>query len=137
MYISISFVMNVGNETIDLVARGVHSLLYFAYTCVRDLFIGGDNKRKNRQLWVATQQLASTKVHTCLGFRVTTHQKNMTKGTQFYLHIISSYIDVILSTHLSLFGRCKVASKISFFLHLWKLWLHLGIHTYVFENKFN
>jgi hypothetical protein len=22
-------------------ARGVHSLLYFAYTCVRDLFIGG------------------------------------------------------------------------------------------------
>jgi hypothetical protein len=24
-----------------LEARGVHSLLYFAYTCVRDLFIGG------------------------------------------------------------------------------------------------
>ena len=23
-------------------ARGVHSLLYFAYTCVRDLFIGGE-----------------------------------------------------------------------------------------------
>ena len=22
-------------------ARGVHSLLYFAYTCVHDLFIGG------------------------------------------------------------------------------------------------
>ena len=22
-------------------SRGVHSLLYFAYTCVRDLFIGG------------------------------------------------------------------------------------------------
>jgi hypothetical protein len=24
-----------------LEARGVHSLLYFAYMCVRDLFIGG------------------------------------------------------------------------------------------------
>jgi hypothetical protein len=22
-------------------ARGVHSLFYFAYTCVRDLFVGG------------------------------------------------------------------------------------------------
>ena len=27
--------------TVEGVARGVHSLLYFAYTCVRDLFIGG------------------------------------------------------------------------------------------------
>jgi hypothetical protein len=31
------------NGTFDLKLdpRGVHSLLYFAYTCVRDLFIGG------------------------------------------------------------------------------------------------
>ena len=29
----------IGNKTMD--TRGVHSLLYFAYTCVWDLFIGG------------------------------------------------------------------------------------------------
>jgi hypothetical protein len=35
---------NYGNddeEEVKDVARGVHSLLYFAYTCVWDLFSGG------------------------------------------------------------------------------------------------
>jgi hypothetical protein len=31
----------VAQEASLVVSRGVHSLLYFAYTCVRDLFIGG------------------------------------------------------------------------------------------------
>ena len=34
---------NYGNDDLEEVkdvARGVHSLLYFAYTCLRNLFIG-------------------------------------------------------------------------------------------------
>jgi hypothetical protein len=66
--------------------------------------------------------IASTKVHSCLLQlqECAQHQKNMTKGTQFYLHIISSYIDVILSTHFSLFDRCKDTSKGT---TIWKFFL--------------
>ena len=35
------FVQTPNHPTIASKTRGVHSLLYFAYTCVRDLFIGG------------------------------------------------------------------------------------------------
>ena len=46
------------------------------------------------------------------------------------MKVVSSYIDIFLSTHLYFLDECKVASKVSFFLCLWKLWLHLGTHTY-------
>lgn len=97
----------------------------------------GDIKREDWQNWIATQRLASTKVQSCLLQlqECAQHQKKRTKGTQFYLHIISSYINVFLLTHLSLFDRCKVASKVSFILRLWKLWPHLGTHTYFLETK--
>jgi hypothetical protein len=38
--------------------------------------------------------------------------------------------------YLSLFDKCKGTSKVSFFLRLWKLWLHLGTHTYSLKTNF-
>ena len=37
---------------------------------------------------------------------------------------------------MSLFERVKAAAKVSFFFHLWKLWLHLGVHTYNLATNF-
>ena len=64
------------------------------------------------------------------------HRKERTKGTQYYLKVVSSYIDIFLSTHLSLFDKCKATSKVTFFLRLWKPWLHLGTHTYYLKTNF-
>jgi hypothetical protein len=38
---SIGTVNGLNDDYLKHFPRGVHSLLYFAYTCVRDLFIGG------------------------------------------------------------------------------------------------
>ena len=64
------------------------------------------------------------------------HWKERTKGIELYLQITASYIDIFLSPHMSLFKRVKAATKVSFFFHLWKLWLHLGVHMYNLATNF-
>ena len=113
-------------------------LVYATFSIDQHGLQEGDFKREDRQNWIAALQLASKKVQIfLLQLReCAQHRKERTKGTQYYLQVISSYIDIFLSTHLSLFYRCKAAAKVSFFFCLWKLWLHLGTHTYSLKYFF-
>jgi hypothetical protein len=55
------------------------------------------------------------------------HQER-TLATELYLEVCASYIDVFLSVRLDLRSRVVLASKVSFFFRLWKLWLRHGDH---------
>ena len=45
-----------------------------------------------------------------------------TLGIEMYLQICADYIDMFLSPRLDLHSRVVLASKVSFFFRLWRLW---------------
>ena len=58
-----------------------------------------------------------------------------TIGTSSYLEICSNYIDIFLLERLDLRSRVVLASKVSFFFRLWKLWLKHGNHGVLGNSK--
>ena len=46
-----------------------------------------------------------------------------------YLSICADYIDIFLSVSLTLRQRVVLASKVSFFFRIWKLWFKYGNHA--------
>ena len=56
-------------------------------------------------------------------------------GTLIYLEICSNYIDIFLSESLDLRGRVVLATKVSFFFRLWKLWLNYRDHGILDNSK--
>ena len=60
------------------------------------------------------------------------HQER-TLGTEMYLEMCASYIDIFCSPRLGLRERIVLAAKVSFFFRIWKLWISHGDHS-VFGN---
>lgn len=92
-----------------------------------------DIQRTDRQNWAGPQRLASRKVQ-CLLFALSSertaqdmHEKTL--GTMFYLEVCGDYIDIFFSKKLDVRGRIVLASKVSFFFRLWRLWLKFGDHS--------
>ena len=113
-------------------------LVYHSFSVDKHGLQEGDIQREDRQNWTAAQRLASRKVQLCLQQlqQNPTHRNERIKGTEFYLQITASYIDIFLSPHMFLFKRVKATAKVSFFFRLWKLWLHLGVHMYNLATNF-
>jgi hypothetical protein len=57
-----------------------------------------------------------------------THRERIL-GTKMYLQVCADYIDIFLSVTLGLRERIVLASKVSFFFRLWKLWQKHGDHS--------
>jgi hypothetical protein len=89
-----------------------------------------DVERTDRQNWASAQRICAKKARTCLQELRTcrdAHQER-TLGTELYLSICADYIDIFLSVSLTLRERVVLASKVSFFFRIWKLWFHHGDH---------
>ena len=89
-----------------------------------------DVQRTDRQNWASAQRICAKKARTCLQELRTgrdAHQER-TLGTELYLSICADYIDIFLSISLSLRERVVLASKVSFFFRIWKLWFQHGDH---------
>jgi hypothetical protein len=90
-----------------------------------------DLQRTDRQNWASAQRICQRKLRQCLHdlrISVDVHSER-TLGTEMYLEICSDYIDMFCSPSLDLRGRLVLASKVSFFFRLWKLWFHHGYHS--------
>jgi hypothetical protein len=107
----------LGNENATL---NYIYLVYHSFFSDRHGLHEGDIKHEDRQNWTAAQRLASRKVQLCLHQlqQNPNHRKERTKGTELYLQITASYVDIFLSSHISLFERVKASSKILFFFRL-------------------
>ena len=84
----------------------------------------------DRQNWASAQRICAKKARTCLHDLRSgrdAHQER-TLGTELYLEICANYIDIFLSVSLSLRERLVLASKVSFFFRIWKLWFKYGDH---------
>ena len=46
------------------------------------------------------------------------------QGTRAYLEIVADYIDIFLSSYLNFTERVVLVAKVTFFLKLWRLWIH-------------
>ena len=87
-----------------------------------------DVERTDRQNWASAQRICAKKARTCLHELRSgrdAHQER-TLGTQLYLEICADYIDIFLSVSLTLRERIVLASKVSFFFRIWKLWFQHG-----------
>jgi hypothetical protein len=85
----------------------------------------------DRQNWASAQRICAQKTRACLRelqIGQETHQER-TLGTEMYLKICVDYVDIFLSVTLDLRARVVLASKVSFFFRIWKLWLKFGDHT--------
>ena len=90
-----------------------------------------DINRKDRQNWASAQRICQKKTRDCLAeLRMSkeVHQER-TLGTELYLEVCSNYIDIFLSPSLDLRSRIVLASKVSFFFRIWKLWFQFGNHS--------
>lgn len=90
-----------------------------------------DVNRSDRQNWAGPQRIASRKVQACLKDlheRIDVrHERSL--GTEVYLCICADYIDIFFSKKHDLRSRIVLASKVSWFFRLWRLWLHYGDHS--------
>jgi len=89
-----------------------------------------DVEGTDRQNWASAQRICAKKARTCLQELRTcrdAHQER-TLGIELYLSICVDYIDIFLSVSLTLRERVVLASKVSFFFRIWKLWFHHGDH---------
>lgn len=87
--------------------------------------------RTDRQNWASALKICASKARTCLQMLRTmryAHQER-TLGMEMYLQIFADYIDIFLSVSLTLREWVVLASKISFFFRLWKLWFKFGDHS--------
>jgi hypothetical protein len=91
----------------------------------------GDIDRTDRQNWASAQRLCQKKVTDCLAkVRLACDvQRERTIGTEYYLSVVGDYIDIFASPSLDLRSRLVLASKVSFFFRLWKLWFKYGDHS--------
>jgi hypothetical protein len=89
-----------------------------------------DVERRDRQNWASAQRLCQAKVQICLEkMRAADYpHPERTLGTQFYLEICASYIDIFCSPRLDLRSRIVLCGKVSFFFRIWRLWLQNGDH---------
>jgi hypothetical protein len=90
-----------------------------------------DVSRADHQIWASTQRICAKKTRLCLRelrLAQDTHQER-TLGTEMYLQICGNYIDYFLSVSLDLRERIVLASKVSFFFRIWKLWLQYEDHA--------
>jgi hypothetical protein len=82
-----------------------------------------DVTRTDRQNWASVQRICAIKTRTyLLELRMAAdghHERTL--GTEMYLEICSSYIDIFLSVSMSLQERIVSAAKVSLFLRIWKL----------------
>ena len=90
-----------------------------------------DIQRTDRQNWASAQRICAEKARNCLRDLRNSrdaHQER-TLGTELYLGICADYISIFLSLSLSLRDRVVLASKVSFFFRIWKLWFTYGDHN--------
>jgi hypothetical protein len=90
-----------------------------------------DVNRTDRQNWASVQRICAAKTRSCLQELRINRELNQeqTLGSKMYLQICSDYIDIFLSLSLCLRDRIVLASKVSFFFLIWKLWHKFGDHS--------
>lgn len=116
---------------LDICCLGHVGQVYNKYTFDQHGLRQEDVNRSDRQNWASAQRLCALKVRTCLkDIRVgrDTHQER-TLGTEMYLQICADYVDIFLSVSLDLRQRIVLASKVSFFFRIWRLWFQHGDHA--------
>lgn len=90
-----------------------------------------DTYRKDRQNFKSAQTLCSRKVVNCL-VKMRTEASygppERTEGTELYLEIVGDYVDIFASSTLNLRERVVLASKVMWFLKLWRLFIAHGDH---------
>lgn len=76
-----------------------------------------DVERRDRQNWAAAQRLCQSKVRTNLArMRAVDYpQRERTLGTELYLEICATFIDMFCSPRLDLRSRIVLCGKLSFF----------------------
>jgi hypothetical protein len=89
-----------------------------------------DVNRTDMQNWAIAQRICAAKTRSYLRELRVSRQLNQerTLDTEMYLQICSDYIDIFLSLSLCLKDRVVLASKVSFFFRIWKLWHKFGDH---------
>lgn len=100
------------------------------FTCDQHGLKLEDTTRKDRQNWASAQRICQLRTRNCLALLQTSkevHQER-TLGKELYLEVCGNYIDIFLSPTLNLRSRVVLASKVSFFFRLWKLWFQFGDH---------
>lgn len=114
----------------DIATIGHIGMIFNKYTQDEHGLRMVDVKRDDRQNWAYAQRLCTFKVRKCLQLLRDSDDvhRERTLGTEKYLEICSDYIDIFLSPTLDLRSRIVIASKVSFFFRLWKLWLKHGDH---------
>jgi hypothetical protein len=90
-----------------------------------------DIQRTDKQNWASAQRICQQKVRNCLRqLRISSgHHGERTLGSETYLGICANYVDIFISAKLLLYRRVVLATKVSFFFRLWRLWLKHGNHT--------
>jgi hypothetical protein len=113
------------------------SLVYVKFQLDEHGLYKEDYTRKDRQNWALTQRLCQKKTRDCLRklYLLDDVHQERTLGTEMYLQICLDYIDIFLSEKLDLRSRVVLASKISFFFWIWKLWLKHGHHGVLGNSK--
>jgi hypothetical protein len=103
-------------------------LVYNKYTFDQHGLQLGDIQRIDKHNWASSQKICRLKFYNYLKLLQScgdTHQEK-TLGTELYLKICAYYINIFLLMTLDLQNIIVLASKMSFFFHLWKLWLKHG-----------
>lgn len=101
----------------DLVTLNHIAFVYQSFKVEEHGLQEGDVERKDRQNWRSAQRIAGRKVQNCLRLlRIgSDFRQERTLGTELYLSVVASYIDIFLSPTLNLYDRIKAAGRVSFF----------------------
>jgi len=105
--------------------------MYNKFTCDQHGLKLEDTNWKDWQNWASTQRICQKQTRDCLALLRNSkevHQER-TLGTEYYLEACSNYINVFLSPTLDLRSKVVLASKVSFFFRIWKLWFQFGNHA--------
>jgi hypothetical protein len=114
----------------DVCVIGHIGLVYKKFTFDQHGLRNEDVSCADRQNWASIQQICAAKTRSYLRelrLAQDTHQER-TLGTEIYLQICGDYIDCFLYVSLDLRARIVLASKVSFFFKIWRLWLQHGDH---------
>ena len=118
----------LGSDIVTLTHVG---LVYNKFSCDQHGLKLEDTNRKDRQNWASAQRICQKRTRDCLAElrRSKEVHQERTLGTELYLEVCSNYIDIFLSPRLNLRSRIVLASKVSFFFRIWKLWFQFGNHS--------
>ena len=106
-------------------------MLYNKYTFDQHGLKLEDVQRKDCQNWASVQRICQRKMQDCLAAMRSSpkaHREHIL-GTEMYLRICADYIDIFALAVLDVRSRVVLASKVSFFFRLWKLWFSYGNHA--------